>query len=122
MQSNKSHADPFSQSDVSIYRRHVAVGSGCLRIDCFARTFIVHSKATEPKPEIRVLFIGNSFTFYHDLPKMVAELAEAGEQRPLHFDSETPGGYTLEKHWQDGKAVAKIQSGRWDYRGAAGPE
>lgn len=77
--------------------------------------FIVHSRATEPKPEIRILFIGNSFTYYYDLPRMVAELAEAGRQRPLHYESETPGGYTLEKHWQDRKAVSRIQSGHWDF-------
>jgi hypothetical protein len=76
---------------------------------------IVHSRATEPKPEIRILFIGNSFTYYYDLPRMVAELAAAGQQRPLHYESETPGGYTLEKHWQDRKAVSRIQSGHWDF-------
>ena len=46
---------------------------------------------------------------------MVAELAEAGGQRRLHYESETPGGYTLEKHWQDRKAVSRIQSGHWDF-------
>ncbi len=77
--------------------------------------FIVQSQAVEPKNEIRVLFIGNSFTYYNDLPRMVAELAEAGGQRPLRYESETPGGYTLEKHWADRKAVKRIQSGRWDF-------
>jgi hypothetical protein len=67
------------------------------------------------KDEIHVLFIGNSFTYYHDLPKMVAELAKAGKQRPLRHERETPGGCTLEKHWKDGKALAKIQSRRWDF-------
>jgi hypothetical protein len=69
----------------------------------------------QAKDEIHVLFIGNSFTYYHDLPKMISELAKAGKQRPLHYERETPGGCTLEKHWKDGKALAKIQSRKWDF-------
>lgn len=64
---------------------------------------------------VRVLFIGNSLTFYHDMPKMVAELARAAGERLLMHERETPGGCTLEKHWRDGKAMAKIRSREWDY-------
>jgi hypothetical protein len=67
------------------------------------------------KEEIQVLFIGNSFTYYHDLPKMLADLARAGGQRRVRYERETPGGCSLEKHWKDGKALAKIQSRKWDY-------
>ena len=67
------------------------------------------------KDEISVLFIGNSFTYCHDLPKMVAELAKASKQTKLVYERETPGGCTLEKHWKDGKALAKIQSRKWDF-------
>src|SRR5947207_963512 len=70
--------------------------------------------ADEPKP-VRVLFIGNSYTYVNDLPKMIAELARAGKQRPLEHDRETPGGCSLEKHWKDGKAVKKIEAGKWDF-------
>jgi hypothetical protein len=49
------------------------------------------------------------------MPKMLAELAKAGGQRPLQVVQETPGGCTLEKHWQDRKALAMIQSQRWDF-------
>lgn len=48
------------------------------------------------------------------MPKMVAELAKAGKQRPLKFEQVTPGGCTLEKHWKDGKALAAIQSRKWE--------
>ena len=72
-------------------------------------------QAGQSKDEIHVLFIGNSLTYYHDLPKMVAELAKAGKQRPLRHEREAPGGCTFEKHWNDGKALAKIQSRKWDY-------
>jgi hypothetical protein len=68
----------------------------------------------EPKP-VRVLFIGNSYTYVNELPQMIAELAKAGGQRPLVYDKETPGGCTLEKHWKDEKAVKKIAGSNWDY-------
>ena len=72
-------------------------------------------EAAQPTGEVQVLFIGNSFTYYHDLPKMISELAQAGKQRPMRHERETPGGCTLEKHWKDGKALAKIQSRKWDF-------
>src|ERR1043166_6791316 len=65
--------------------------------------------------EVRVLFIGNSYTYVNDLPKMIAALARAGKQPPLVYERETPGGCTLEKHWKDGKAARKIAAGKWDY-------
>lgn len=75
----------------------------------------VYSQDGQAKDEISVLFIGNSLTYYNDLPKMVAALAKADKQRPMHHERETPGGCTFEKHWTDGKALAKIQSRKWDY-------
>ena len=69
----------------------------------------------EPVNGLHVLFVGNSFVYVNDLPKMVAELAKAAGQRPLVYERETPGGCTLEKHWKDGKALAKIQSRQWDF-------
>lgn len=64
----------------------------------------VHSQEGNAKDEINVLFIGNSLTYGNDLPKMIAELAKADKQRPMHHERETPGGCTFEKHWKDGKA------------------
>lgn len=69
-------------------------------------------QAEEP---VRILWIGNSYTYVNDLPKMVAELAKAGGQSPVVHERETPGGCSLQKHWKDGKALAKIQARKWDY-------
>src|SRR5471030_2019419 len=82
--------------------------------------FVVLTAAAQPqdgqsKEEVHVLFIGNSLTYGNDLPKMIAELAKAGKQRPMRHERETPGGCTLEKHWKEGKALAKIQSRKWDF-------
>ncbi|MBY0525738.1 MAG: hypothetical protein K2R98_20200 [Gemmataceae bacterium] len=64
---------------------------------------------------LKVLFIGNSYTYVNDLPLMLDELAKAGKQRPLEIGRELPGGCTLEKHWKDGKALKKIGEKKWDY-------
>ena len=93
--------------------------SGCrfLAVFCLLGLFVTAAKPQDRQSthEIHVLFIGNSFTYVNDLPKMVAELAKAGKQRPLRYDQEAPGGCTLEKHWKDGKALVKIQSRQWDF-------
>ena len=67
--------------------------------------------------QIRVLFIGNSLTYVNDLPaELQALVAAAYPDGPsLQYQSVTPGGCTLQKHWKDGKAAAKITEGHWDY-------
>jgi hypothetical protein len=64
---------------------------------------------------LNVLFIGNSLTYTNDLPAMIAELAKAGGQAPFNHESETPGGCTFKKHWEDGKALKKIGEKPWDF-------
>lgn len=81
-----------------------------LAIAFLGLTSPVYSQDVQAKDEISVLFIGNSLTYNNDLPKMVAALVKADKQRPLYHERETPGGCTFEKHWKDGKALAKIQS------------
>jgi hypothetical protein len=90
---------------------------GFLAVFCLLGVFVTvgQPQGGPPKGAIHVLFIGNSLTYVNDLPKTVAELAQAGRQRPLRYERETPGGCTLEKHWKDGKALAKIQGRRWDF-------
>src|SRR5215475_13638252 len=50
-----------------------------------------------PAPNaLRVLFVGNSHTFLHDMPRMIAALAAADRQpRPFDFAMDTPGGSKL---------------------------
>jgi hypothetical protein len=63
------------------------------------------------KPSTRILFIGNSFTSYNGgLDKQIEGLAPSSET--ARFDA---GGYTLEDHWNEGKAVASIQTGKWNF-------
>lgn len=63
---------------------------------------------------MRVLFIGNSYTYVNDLPAMTTWLASK-EKRTLETTMIAEGGYTLEKQWNSGKAVAAIRQGHWDF-------
>lgn len=67
------------------------------------------------KPPIRMLFIGNSYTFANDLPGMLAKLSNDGRQSRIIHAQETPGGCTFERHLADGRAAKRITAGRWDY-------
>ena len=62
----------------------------------------------------RVLFIGNSFTFYHDMPTMFAELARASGHEVM-VEVEAPSGQTLSVHAVSATTPERIASGDWDY-------
>ena len=62
----------------------------------------------------RVLFVGNSHTYYNDMPGMFAELSRSGGHLVI-VDSSTPGGYTLMQHTTNQTTLQKISQGTWDY-------
>lgn len=69
---------------------------------------------TAAGPAVRVLFIGNSLTSFNDMPGMVAGLAAAGGINMQH-DVHAPGGARLVDHAGNRQALAKIDSGSWDF-------
>ena len=65
---------------------------------------------------LAVLFLGNSYTFYNDLPGQVADLAgAAGIDPPLETDSATQGGALLSDHWANQATMEKIETGGWTH-------
>jgi hypothetical protein len=73
------------------------------------------SRTRETIDELRVLFIGNSFTYTNDLPAIVAALAEATGQKHCTCKSIAFPDYSLEDHWQQGEARKAIAAQRWDF-------
>jgi hypothetical protein len=64
----------------------------------------------------RVLFIGNSYIFVNNLPAVLTRLAEVGSSGPaLETETVAEGGWTLQRHWEAGNALKKIQASHWDY-------
>jgi hypothetical protein len=66
-------------------------------------------------PSIRVLFIGNSYTYFNNLPEIFAKLAEAGHQSRVEIRMEAPGGWRLKDHWEKGAALKALHEERWNY-------
>lgn len=62
----------------------------------------------------RVLFLGNSYTYSNNMPQIVADIASSMGDT-LIFDSNTPGGYTLEGHSSNSTSFSKISQGNWDF-------
>lgn len=65
-----------------------------------------------PAPK-RILFVGNSLTFWTDIPARVAKVAQA-VGHPIVVASVAYPAFSLEDHWVDGRALAEIKKGGWD--------
>ncbi len=64
----------------------------------------------------RVLFIGNSYTYYNSMPHMFQAMAEnLFPDQTVEVDFICGGGATLEKHWDVGWAQKEILTGTWDF-------
>lgn len=70
-----------------------------------------------PKQALHVLFIGNSYTSVHDIPRQVAAIASSDPGNPtqLFVQSVTRSGGTLKYLWDDGQAADAIRGSHWDY-------
>lgn len=64
--------------------------------------------------ELRVLFIGNSLTASHDVPRLVEQLTGRGGPR-IRSTAITRGGFSLDDHWDAGDAVRAITRGGWAF-------
>jgi hypothetical protein len=68
-----------------------------------------------PAQSIRVLFIGNSYTYFNDLPEIFTRLAGAGRSAAVEARMIAPGGWRLRDHWEKGEARKALHEPRWDY-------
>lgn len=66
-------------------------------------------------PVTRVLFIGNSYTYFNNLPEMVRALAEAAGAGRVEVRMVAPGGWRLADHLEKGDAREALRSGKWDF-------
>lgn len=64
--------------------------------------------------KVKVLFLGNSYTYYNNLPLLVYNIALANGDT-LVYDSNLIGGYTLSNHFNDATSLSKINASSWDF-------
>ena len=80
----------------------------------FVLGFAGATSAQTSKP-FRALFIGNSYTYYNDLPMVIADLAtDAKASRRFEPHVVLVGGSTLEAHLARKTALDEIARGNWD--------
>lgn len=63
---------------------------------------------------LKVLFLGNSYTYVNDLPLLIHHLARA-QGDSMMYDSHCPGGYTLHNHATDPISLSKINADAWNW-------
>jgi hypothetical protein len=80
-----------------------------------ALTVAAQTDAAAPK-KLRVLFIGNSYTYFNNLPKLVEAIANAHPDGPkIETEASLRGGVSLKWQWENGKALDPIRKGGWDF-------
>ncbi|MGA3244837.1 MAG: SGNH/GDSL hydrolase family protein [Bacteroidota bacterium] len=75
--------------------------------------FISRASA-EPADTTRVLFIGNSYTYYYDLPDLFGELSKAAGKN-VEVQMSVGGGYSLEFHRSLQTTLNTLMSRPWNY-------
>jgi hypothetical protein len=77
-------------------------------------TLVVLAGTSSAQDSVSVLFIGNSYTGYNQLPSLVNDVAVSlGDV--LTFDSHNPGGQTFELHAANATVYDKIDDNPWDF-------
>src|ERR1041384_6264147 len=85
---------------------------------CMILAMLVATLATSAQAHsctTRVLFLGNSYTYFNNLPAIVSELAKAGHQCTVETRMIAPGGKTLRDHWDSSASREALNSQSWDF-------
>ncbi len=65
------------------------------------------------EPDHRVLFVGNSYTHYNEMPEMVKQIADANGAK-IEWAMIAPAGSYLDEHQYNAEVVDAIRSGDYD--------
>ena len=70
-------------------------------------------RASGPGSCLRILFVGNSYTYMNDLPGVFTKLAGVGGHR-VETGMAAPGGWTLSAHARSAETLNQLKSSKWD--------
>lgn len=77
---------------------------------------VAFADSAKPKASAqRVLFIGNSYTYFNNLPAVLGQLANGAQPGSLETKMVVDGGATLKSLWEQGDALKAIQEGGWTW-------
>ncbi len=84
-------------------------------IICVLALYSCHSKQVPNSERLKVLFIGNSYTYYNDLPSQIKAMAEDHDDvSSIEIKSLTPGGAKLKDHLDSSFTMSVLKDGEWD--------
>jgi hypothetical protein len=67
------------------------------------------------RSEVQALFIGNSFTYFNNMPRLLEAISETVDGPLFKTEMVAIGGARLEDLWKEGSALNAIHKKRWDY-------
>ena len=76
--------------------------------------FFASIACAQSSDTLKVLFIGNSYTAYNDLPQLFVKLAQSSDKK-AYAERCALGGYSLEQHYNLGLATQNIHANDWDF-------
>jgi hypothetical protein len=80
----------------------------------FVAIFLGVSLHAQSNDTLRVLFIGNSHTYFNNMPVLFDSLSQSAGRNVI-TDMVAPGGFTLEEHSTYTLTLAMIEQGTWHY-------
>lgn len=69
---------------------------------------------SEKNDSIRILWVGNSYTYVNDLPRLVQQLGESKKQK-YSMTRVLKGGERFSGHLQNKRLIQLLKEGGWDY-------
>ena len=76
----------------------------------------IRAQSPSAAPEtVRILFIGNSYTYFNDLPRMLQSMAPASSKTlRIELGAALEGGATLRSHWNK-RTIDLVRNGNRDF-------
>lgn len=99
----------------SLSQRPVPQRAYLLLLACLVLSSSAGAQQQTSQPTLRVLFIGNSYTYFNNLGDMVAGIAAVATGPRIEPALAVRGGQTLQWHLDNGPAMATLKTGTWDY-------
>lgn len=93
-----------TQNDITDIGKHTSECAGIVVEDSLVYTY----------DTITALFLGNSYTYYFDLPGLIDNLANTTGDKLIHYEN-TPGGWSLEQHYTTPASLSALKARFYDY-------
>lgn len=92
----------------------LTLGSDAPRVDTRGGRRVITNAPQAAAGDKRVLIIGNSLSYFNEMPWLFKEIARS-KGMSLYAEFSGRSGATLKQHWDRGLARKRIEEDRWDF-------